>query len=494
MPKSRTVITILLLVAMLLSSCAGGTTKETDSQVVDTTVVDATLTETTESSGVPAGTTFGGQSVNILYSPTQDGDEILFAAEEETGDVLNDEVYRRNLTVMDSLEVELAFLLEDPGDILNFVRNSVQAADNTFDMITGAQYQLVKMINDGLYLNLIDAPYIDIEQPWWAGEYNKNINIGNDRLYFLTGDITPLFLRWISCCYFNKTVYENNYGDPSAMYETVLNGEWTYDKVIELTEGLYVDNNMNGKTDAEDMLGYGLFTAALSDSMYLNSGATYTKRDADGMPVLDPVTELSVKAIEKLYDVYYTNPACCIYASDWNVFNNEVTAKFAQDEMLFLFGYFFTSDYLRDMESDYGVIPYAKCDETVEDYRALVHNDVSICAVPVTCGIVDTVSAVMEELAFQGYKNTSPAYYDIVLKGKYMRDSTDMAAELIDLIHDAAYTETGYAYASMTASAGYMHRNLMGDKSSNIVSKWASIQSKAEEALATLIESYSELE
>lgn len=493
MLRSHTITASLLLIALLLTSCAGGVTQETK-DTTDTISAESTVTETTETSGVPTGTIFGGQQVNILYCPTQDGDEILFAAEEETGDVLNDEVYHRNLTVMDSLEVELGFIMEDTSTIINTVRNSVQAADNNFDMITGAQFQLVKMINDGLYMNMIDAPYIDIDKPWWAGEYTKNINIGNDRLYFMTGDITPLFLRWISCCYFNKTVYENNYGDASAMYELVKNGEWTYDKVIELTEGLYVDNNMNGKTDKEDMLGYGLFTAALSDSMYLNSGATYTKRDADGMPVLDPVTELSVKAMEKLYDVYYTNPASCIYASDWNVFNNEVTAKFAQDEMLFLFGYFFTSDYLRDMESDYGVIPYAKCDETVESYRALVHNDVSICAVPVTCGIVDTVSAVMEELAFQGYKNTSPAYYDIVLKGKYMRDSTDIAAELIDLIHDVAYTETGYAYASMTADAGYMHRLLMDEKSANIVSKWASIQSKAEEAMAKLIESYSELE
>ncbi|MBQ3591079.1 MAG: hypothetical protein II979_03990, partial [Clostridia bacterium] len=89
---------------------------------------------------------------------------------------------------------------------------------------------------------------------------------------------------------------------------------------------------------------------------------------------------------------------------------------------------------------------------------------------------------------------TSPAYYDIVLKGKYMRDSTDTAAALIDHIHDLAYTETGYAYASMTESAGYMHRSLIDAKSGNIASQWAKIQTKAESALATLIESYSELE
>ncbi len=494
MHKSIRSVLLILLSALLVSSCGNaGDPAETAGTEVNTETVAETETEVT--SGVPADVTFDGALHKILYCPTQTGDEILFAAEEETGDVLNDEVYRRNLTVMDKLAVEIQFNMTTTGDILNFVRNSVQAADNTFDMITGPQYQLVKMINDGLYLNLIDAPYIDTASPWWAGEYIENINIGNDRLYFLTGDITPLFLRWISCCYFNKTVYENNYGDPAAMYDLVTEGQWTYDKLFELTETLYVDNNMNGKTDPEDMLGYGLIKSALTDSLYINSGIHYMTRDADGMPVLDPLSELNVSAMEGLYDIYYTNPACCVYEpTTWDVFNNDITAKFAQDEMLFLFGYFFTSDFLRDMESDYGVIPYPKFDESVESYRALVHNDVALCALPVTCPDVDRVCAVMEELAFQGYKSTSPAYYDIVLKGKYMRDSTDTAAALIDHIHDLAYTETGYAYASMTESAGYMHRSLIDAKSGNIASQWAKIQTKAESALATLIESYSELE
>ena len=494
MHKSIRSLLLILLSALFVTSCGNaGDPAETAGTEVTTDTVTETETEVT--SGVPADVTFDGALHTILYCPTQTGDEILFAAEEETGDVLNDEVYRRNLTVMDKLAVEIQFNMTTVGDILNFVRNSVQAADNTFDMITGPQYQLVKMINDGLYLNLIDAPYIDTASPWWAGEYIENINIGNDRLYFLTGDITPLFLRWISCCYFNKTVYENNYGDPSAMYDLVTEGQWTYDKLFELTETLYVDNNMNAKTDPEDMLGYGLIKSALTDSLYINSGIHYMTRDADGMPVLDPLSELNISAMEGLYDIYYTNPACCVYEpTTWDVFNNDITAKFAQDEMLFLFGYFFTSDFLRDMESDYGVIPYPKFDETVESYRALVHNDVALCALPVTCPDVDRVCAVMEELAFQGYKSTSPAYYDIVLKGKYMRDSTDTAAALIDHIHDLAYTETGYAYASMTESAGYMHRSLIDAKSGNIASQWAKIQTKAESALATLIESYSELE
>lgn len=492
----------LMLFAAILTSCAGGetvsdggTSAGTVSPEISAAAEEAVPEETEQASGVPDDVKFGDTQVNILYSPTQENDEILFAAEELTGDVLNDEVYERNLSVMNKLEVTLEFNIVAPGSILDFVRNSVQAADGSFDMITGPQYQLVKMINDGLYLNLIDAPYIDISDPWWAEQYTNNINIGNDRRYFLTGDITPLFLRWISCCYYNKTLYENTFGDADAMYQTVLEGGWTFDKLQELSAAAYMDKNGNGRNDQKDILGYGLITSAPTDAFYINAGADYMEKDENGMPVLNPISDLTVSIMEGLYSIYYENTGVCIYTpASWDVFNKNVTAKFVKDEMLFQFGYFFTSDYLREMESDYGVIPFPKYDESVEDYRALVHNDVALCAVPVTCDKVQTVCAVMEDLAYQGYLTTSPAYYDIVLKGKYLRDSSDTAAQLIDRIHDLAYTETGYAYASMTANAGYMHRSLIDAKNSNLASQWATIQKQAETALATLIESYTELE
>jgi len=63
---------------------------------------------------------------------------------------------------------------------------------------------------------------------------------------------------------------------------------------------------------------------------------------------------------------------------------------------------------------------------------------------------------------------------------------------MLDMIHDMACTETGYAYASMLADAGYMHRKLILDKkSSDIASLWASMETKSNEALNTLLESYS---
>lgn len=240
------------------------------------------------------------------------------------------------------------------------------------------------------------------------------------------------------------------------------------------------------------MVGYGIMSAALADAFYYNGGASVVDIGKDGLPTLNPVTERTVAIMEKLHTLYYENPASYVFPASWDNLNKKSTAKFAADEMLFQFGYFFTSDYLRDMKSDYGVIPFPKLTDA-DEYRALVHNDVSLCAIPVTCDDVDAVAAVLEELAFQGYQMTSPTYYNIVLKDKYMRDSSDTAVQIIDMIHDHAYTETGYAYASMIESAGYMHRLLIDAKSADITSKWASMKQKAEQALKKLIENASDV-
>ncbi|MBQ2710140.1 MAG: hypothetical protein IJF67_17835 [Clostridia bacterium] len=480
---------LLLLVASLAASCGGGTSVDTTAapDAADTTEAAAEVT-----SGVPEGKTFGGAAINILYAPTQENDEILFAAEEENGDVLNDTVFRRNATVMDKLDVELAFSIVPVGEIMNTIRASVQAGDDQFNMITAAQYQVIKLINEGMYLNLIDTPYIDITKPWWAEKYTNNLNIGSDRRYFLAGDITPLFLRWISCVYVNKIVYENNHGSADSMLQTVIDGKWTFDKLEELTKDVFVDINNNGSTDAADMVGYGLMKSALCDAFFYNAGGTVIEFDKDGLFSFKPVTDRTISIMEKMYKLYYESPQCYCCTTSWDALNKECTAKFAADEMMFQFGYFFTSDYLRDMKSDYSVIPYPKLEES-DDYRALVHNDVAITAVPVTCGNVEAVSAVMEELAFQGYQTIAPIYYEIVLKGKYMRDSSDTAALLIDLIRESAYTDTAYVFATQTGSVGYSARHLIDKSSADIASHWASIQPAAEEALAKLYATYTTL-
>ena len=494
--KSRRFLRLTaLFCCILLSGCgAAETLPGAETLPSDNTPTETETEEAKPTSSVPLGTDLNGGTVRIYTAPTQDAARPMFSAMETNGDVINDAVYRRNTDTEARLNVKLEFQEGNAADVLTLIPKTVQAGDDAFDIIATAQYQVVKILNTGVFLDTMDVPYIDVTKPWWAKAYIDALNIGSDRRYFLTGDITLEFLRWITCTYFNKTVYQNFFESADDLYQTVLDGKWTLDVVNEMTRAVYADLNQNNKTDKEDLLGCGVITAAVGDSLFYNAGGQCCVPGPDGMPQLMPVTDRTVSIMEKLIDLYYNNPSCCLFAETWDALNNEVTAKLASDQMLFMFGWLFSSDYLRDMKSDYGVIPIPKVDEAMEDYRALIHNDVVVFALPATCTQTEAAGAVLEEMAFQGYLTTSPTYYEIVLKDKYLRDSSDTAAKMIDLIHDHAFTDTGYVYASQIADAGYMQRTLLGAKKKDIASQYAKIETKAQTALSKLIEIYSGLE
>ena len=46
-----------------------------------------------------------------------------------------------------------------------------------------------------------------------------------------------------------QDLYADLYGDGDELYEIVLNGDWTLDKMIELVDGAYVDTDGNGEAD-----------------------------------------------------------------------------------------------------------------------------------------------------------------------------------------------------------------------------------------------------
>ncbi len=480
-----------LMLLSLFPSCAGEPPADTDGPAVSDTEDTAGTVETEPLRATPEGTDFGSETVNIL-SWVSTSEMWLYDIESASGDVLNDAIYRQNRTTEENLNVTLAFENRDfkVDEFLTRVRTSVQAGDEDIDIVIARQYGTTRLIGDGAYRDLSESKYLDFSRPWWSGAYMENLNLSGDKVIYAAGDMTLSYLRWMTCCYFNKAVYESFWGDPMAMYQTVLDGEWTLDRVLEMTRDVWVDVSGDNKVDETDKLGYTLMTQAPTDSLYMNGGGQYIVRERDGTLVINPVTERTTKAMEKVCDIFWENPASCVVnPSTWTTFNTTIAGKFAADETLFLFGYFYTSDYLRNMESDYGIIPYPKCDTDMEDYRALIHNDVAVASIPVTVGAkFDAASAVLEELAYQGYRLTTPTYYDAVLKGKYMREEADIGSQMIDRIRASAFTDVGVVYADMLNNLGFFHRELLHAQSDALASMWGGWESAMQTKLDALLE------
>ena len=116
-----------------------------------------------------------------------------------------------------------------------------------------------------------------------------------------------------------------------------------------------------------------------------------------------------------------------------------------------------------ETEFDFGILPYPKWDADSE-YQNRSSNMTALTYIPVTNANLEMTGAVLEEMAFQGAKNLTPAYFDQVLTVKNTRDVESEA--MLPIIKDnARFLYDGYAPSIIS---------MVGNKSNTYASAYAS--------------------
>lgn len=500
--KTKAVFSGLLAVLTLTSvmaSCGGDTTGES---IVTTGSADtesvAVETEETLKSLVPEGLDFGGENIRIYSSSYFETDAFTMHVDEATGDVVDDAVYNRNIALESKFNVH--FTYEDQYqngsgvDAANQIRKFVTAGSDDYDIIFGCQYNLAPLVLDNIMLNLEGQEYLHLDQPWWYQNHIQEMSIGEGKTYFVTGDITLNVLRNMGCMYVNKQVYTQNYESIEDLYNEVLDGKWTFDRLAETCTEMYRDINGDGAFDDDDQYGIGVITANLTDHFTYAAGIRATERDENNIPVLTMNSEKTVNHTQKLYSLYYENPGVRVFTADYNSLDVVMPGKFNENELLYLPGWFYTSELLRNMDVDYAVIPFPKYDENEPTYLSLAH-DISVTAcLPTTCSKVEQATAIMEEMAFLGYRDVLPAYYEVAVKVKYTRDSTDAAMQILDIIHDNCTTDFAFIYNYALGGVGLIERDLMGGKKADFASIYAKNEKTYIKKLNELIEVFTAID
>jgi hypothetical protein len=101
------------------------------------------------------------------------------------------------------------------------------------------------------------------------------------------------------------------------------------------------------------------------------------------------------------------------------------------------------------------------------------------------------ISAVLEATAAENYRKVTPAYYEIALKTKYVRD--DISGQIIDMIHDSSTTDFAYIYNNSLGKVGHTMRTLMNNKSNNFASLWKANERIVQKYLETLVKAFDEV-
>ena len=474
-----------LALALILTSC-GAEKLPDETTAGDTTTAAGESGETTGLSAELPDADYGGYEFRVLIRPKTTVDWAGDMFRESSGDVLDDAVYNRNQAVEEKLGVKLVKVESSDANYAGDGKNSILAGDDAYDLIMPHTRTAFGYAEEGLCLDFNDLRYVDLDKPWWNADARESFTI-NDKLYVMTGDISFQLLGQSMCLFFNKTLLDRY--NEEYPYQTVADMKWTLEEFGRLVALCSDDLNGDGRmTDTDDLFGYSTHQWRGPMQALVICGGRVASKDKNG----DIVLSLNTERVQKCFEDFFK------IADSANVnlqMNKENAAKgdyfidvFRDGRALFLSANLNNASYMRSMKDDFGIIPSPMYDESDGRYYTNVDGGLHLLIVPKTASDPDRTSAVLEALSAEGYSRVMPAYYEVALTTKYVRDELSVA--MIDLIRDARVLDLGYNNNGLTgrfASFGYF---LADDPNHAFASFYAKYESEVKTGLEKYLESY----
>ncbi len=448
MKNRKRYLALALLAAMLLASCNGGSTESTPS---DDTTADTTANETetiaeteAETEAVTAASVLGkrdyaGAEFRILgreYGKLGDLPAMEFAVEGETGDIINDTIYRRNSTVSELMNVKIT---AEQGYAPDILRNAQQAGDAIYSLVWQHVNDMSLMVQSSLLSDYNAMPEIDITKPWWNQLATESLTL-NGRCYLQMNYIPFTGVLLSHCLYFNQNIAEDN--GITNIYDLVLNNKWDFDTFAAISKQVSRDVDGNGVYDENDE--YGLIashgTAGIGFAVAM--GTKPIEVHSDGSFTLLMGTEQNQNILEKI--VSLTSDTSTYLLTDYSR-ENELAVSFASGKALFYSGFLTDSyQFFRDMEDDFGLIPFPKYDTTQDKYITTVTGGTGLLGIPALLADREMTGAVTEALAIESLSRIYPAVYETVFNNKVLRDTE--SAKMFDLIMDGMAIDFGRTF------------------------------------------------
>jgi ABC-type glycerol-3-phosphate transport system substrate-binding protein len=497
--KNKFRISALALAALIFSltfaaGCGG------DAPASDETTAAADVTAETESAetdrgdipdDLPDDLDFGGEEFTIHVRGDETSYEDFFS--EQTGDIIDDVIYNRNRAVEERLNTAISVYRgkgwETYNDELKNIRNAVQAGDDSWDVIAGWSARIPIVANEGLFLNLYELPYLNLDREWWVQTLKEELTIGG-KLYFATGDITLTLLEAAYVICFNKALAAD-YGVPD-LYEAVNNGSWTLDMMAKTASLVSADLNGDGKYDENDLYGCAITSSNNVDCFLQSSGIKMIVRDEDGYPKFEMEYDKIAQLCDWVYGFMYETPAVFGRSYRDGDFSGAQYTLFKADRSLLLPAVLDnTRSALNDMESDYGIIPYPKYDENQEQYLTRIQDALALMCVPITNAKTELAGAMLEAMAAESYRFVTPQYFEIALKVKYSRD--EISSQMLDIVREGAYLNFASIYNESIGCPWFVMRELMTAKSKDFASWYAKNEPKIIKALDKCVAAFEEL-
>ena len=492
MKKAFALTLALLLLAPAIVSCgesAENTDSPADAGVQNAAVPSAAETEPetedpTVKTALPADLDFAGASYriqNIMCDSYYD----TLTASEQTGDKLNDAIFIRDAKLMDTL----GFVFEEtkvPNDTaVNSIRQIISSGDDAFDQFVSVDWRGYTLAQEGYVLPISALPFVDVTREYWSQSIHKDMSI-RGKLYYAFGDHNLSTYDSVNTLLFNKSMSEN-LGLPNH-YQTILEGGWTLALMQQNMMLATNDTNGDGNWNVLDTFGITSHSKQVLPCFWIAAGLRCIDKDEEDVPYF------ALTGNEKFENLY--ERILSMMHNDHLLFMSDGFPDYANNTLFIGGGALYNIvrvaflHFYRDMDIDYGIIPYPKYDAAQDTYYSRTEG-AYIHIYPITLTQYELAGAVTEAMACASLNEVIPVYYDEVLKSKYTRDENSTA--MLDLIYGNRFYDLGD-----TLFCGVIRDGVFAGKfksnDQNLQSTLKSLTKIAERTINAYVKAFDELE
>lgn len=349
------------------------------------------------------------------------------------GEPINDAVYQRNSLLEDKYNITVT---DVPSGAVpaTAAKQLILAGDDSYTALTDGLTDLSTLATARLLIDYNTVPEINKDGAWWDQSMNEGMSIAG-KLYFVTGDISIMDNEGTWHILFNKDIRADlNLDDPYAL---VKNGGWTLEKMHESAAAASSDMDGDGKMQPmTDRFGFAS-ESYNTYALWVGGGMRIADKDENDLPVLAMNNEKSVGFLTSVLDLQL----------DKNIFvnHNDNMEVFSSGTVMFQLVGMRVLPVYRQSEVNFGILPLPKYDEKQEKYHTTYSSwNLTAYSVPATASDTARAGVLLNALAAVSQYTLTPAYYDISLKGKYIRD--DESADMIDLILNNRLYDIGLTF------------------------------------------------
>jgi hypothetical protein len=225
-------------------------------------------------------------------------------------------------------------------------------------------------------------------------------------------------------------------------------------------------------------------------SFIVSGGAKICSKDADDYPFITFNTDRCYNIMEKLTDIY-SDPDNFVnlhtYYGQFGIYDEQVK-MIEENRALFSWIRMRIVERLRGMNTDFGIIPLPKLNKEQENYITNMNAWTGPAAsVPNVANDLERTGMILEDLCAESRYTLQPAYYEINLVGKFIRD--EESREMLDIILNNTAYDIGYIYNFGTFTSGLGGLCVNG----NYISGFEKAEPKMQKDIAKTIEAYEKL-